>query len=723
MMMLEPEVDAALPEQVALLGIGGMGMAPLALYLAQAGCRVSGWDDDLQPSVRKLLEAAGIEILDTDAKPQSGDVLVYSSAVAPTHPVMLAAGEGVRCVRRGVFLAEIAAGKKLVAIVGSHGKTTTTGMLIDMLAAVGLDFSYVLGARFQNDARLPAHYSAGSDWLVAEVDESDGTIEDFSPEVTVVVNVDWDHADRYGSEAEIRAVFEQLLVRTRAAVVLPDGLTTGTSAKVSRFKAEGLNVNLDNASAALEACRVAAGRVPENPLASFPGIARRQDILAEVEGVRIMADYAHHPTEIRALLSLVREERDGPVWVVFQPHRYTRTQRFAEEFAQALNEAERAWVLPVYAASEPELEGGHAVDIVEAGEHLQAVAPGALFAILDAELASNCTSSLLFVGAGDIDGMAKRFVRDWQRVLAWREQVSSESKVRLGEPLAKKTTIGIGGRARYYAEPASEMDLAALLKRARDAGVPILPMGRGSNLIVSDSGYKGLVIALRHKYWKSVERLEGGQLKAGAGVRLKELCSMAAKHELGGFAFLEGIPGTVGGSLRMNAGAMGGWIFDLVKEVTYLTAAGELVTRGREDFHAGYRCCQELIDAVALSAVFEPGESVATGDIRRQMDTYAQSRKESQPREPSAGCMFKNPEGNHAGKLIDELGLKGLQVGGAAVSQVHANFVINTGGARAEDVINLVREIRARVKAARDIELEPEALLVGQRWQEVLRDE
>ncbi|MEM9227542.1 MAG: UDP-N-acetylmuramate dehydrogenase, partial [Verrucomicrobiota bacterium] len=335
---------------------------------------------------------------------------------------------------------------------------------------------------------------------------------------------------------------------------------------------------------------------------------------------------------------------------------------------------------------------------------------------------TGCPATLIFVGAGDIDGMAGRFVRDWQRVAAWRGEVSVQSKVSLGEPLARKTTIGIGGRARYYAEPASERDLEALVKLAREVGIPVLPVGRGSNLIVSDSGYKGLVIAMRHKRWKEIEFLGSGQLKAGAGARLKELCSVAAKHELGGFAFLEGIPGTVGGSLRMNAGAMGGWIFDLVKEVTYLTAHGQIVTRRREDFHANYRCCEELVDAVALSAVFEPGETVAADDIRRQMDTYAQSRKESQPREPSAGCMFKNPEGGHAGKLIDELGLKGLQVGGAAVSDVHANFIINTGGASAEDVINLVREIRARVKEARGIELEPEALLVGQHWEEVLRD-
>ncbi len=725
-MMTAPDnPPTTIPEEVFLLGIGGMGMAPLAVYLSQSGCRVRGWDDNLKPSVRALLEGQGIEILDTPAADSSA-LIVRSSAVDEDHPLLAkTAAEGAAtCLRRGEFLARLAADKKLVAVAGSHGKTTTTGMLIDMLRDVGFDFSYVLGGLFNGGGSTPpAHFSASSPWLVAEVDESDGTIENFDPAVTVVVNLDWDHADRYATEADLRATFERLFARTSEHILLPDGLPGAEdgTAEVIRFEAPGINFNLDNANAALHACRLIAGTVPQNPLARFPGICRRQDVLHREQRMRVMADYAHHPTEIRALLNLVRSESEGPVWVVFQPHRYSRTRQFAREFAQVLSGADRAWVLPVYAASElPDAGGTEARILEEAPDKLEALTPETLNAVLDEALAGELPGALLFVGAGDIDRMAARFVRDRQLAERWRQELSTEAVLKLGEPLARKTTIKLGGPARFYAEPASEIDVAYLLREARDAGLPVLPLGRGSNLIVADAGFDGLALGFKHATWQRLELDSEGRVVAGAGVRLKQLCAFAAKNGLGGFEFMEGIPGTVGGSLRMNAGAMGGWMFDRVATVCFIDAEGTLQSWPRERFHFGYRQCREIAQGLALRAVFtgsESGESVA---IRATMDSYASTRKESQPREPSAGCIFKNPEGGHAGKLIDDLGLKGLREGGAEVSGVHANFIINTGEATARDVIALVRRIREIARRERGVELEPEVLLAGQKWEDVL---
>ncbi len=719
-----PQPSPALPEAVCLLGIGGMGMAPLAIYLAQAGCQVTGWDDNLLPHVRVLLERYGIEILDTDASmPTSPSLLVRSSAVREDHPMIQRIGQGVRCLRRGEFLAEISTGKNLVAIVGSHGKTTTTGMLIDMLGDVGFDFSYVLGGLFSKNAQPPAHFSAHSPWLVAEVDESDGTIEAFSPALTLVVNFDWDHPDRYASEEDLRAAFTRLIERTSEAIILPEHLRweLPACAQVETFSAPGLNFNLDNASAAMTACRYLSGSLPENPLANFAGIHRRQDVLYREGRCSVMADYAHHPTEIRALLKVLRDEREGPLWVVFQPHRYTRTQRFASDFAEVLAQADRAWVLPVYAASESPIDAGSSEHILGyGGEELQGVEPALLNGVLSEAMDAKLPATVVFIGAGDIDHMAARFVVDRQRLLSWREQVSAETILSIGKPLSRFTTLRVGGPARFYAEPASEADLIKLIALAREMDLDVLPIGRGSNLIVSDGGVDGLVVTFRHASWKTLSLDGQGRIVATAGVRLKELCSFSARECLGGFEFLEGIPGTVGGSLRMNAGAMGGWIFDVVSEVTFLTLEGELITLPRHQFHIAYRECRELVDAVALRAVFAPGTAEQSEHIRGKMDTYASSRKESQPREPSAGCMFKNPEGNHAGRLIDELGLKGLSVGGAEVSNVHANFIINTGEATSEDIIGLVRKIRETVKRERGIDLQPEALLAGQKWEDVL---
>jgi UDP-N-acetylenolpyruvoylglucosamine reductase len=312
-------------------------------------------------------------------------------------------------------------------------------------------------------------------------------------------------------------------------------------------------------------------------------------------------------------------------------------------------------------------------------------------------------------------------------VKAWAElyatlaaDLSPAAKLKREEPLALKTTMRVGGAARVYAEPASVADLQALLRTAHGQGVDVFMLGRGSNLIVPDEGVDGLVIALAHESWARFEPDADGRVWVGAGLRLKNLCGLAAKAGLVGFEFLEGIPGNVGGALRMNAGAMGGWMFDVVEEVRLMTLDGEVRTLPKSAMHVAYRHCEELHDAVALGALLRPAACADADAIARQIDVYRKKRQESQPREPSAGCIFKNPPGMSAGRLIDEAGLKGTRVGDAEVSPVHANFIVNCGAATGSDVLELIRRIRARVKEAKGIDLEPEALLFGQNWPDVL---
>jgi UDP-N-acetylenolpyruvoylglucosamine reductase len=250
--------------------------------------------------------------------------------------------------------------------------------------------------------------------------------------------------------------------------------------------------------------------------------------------------------------------------------------------------------------------------------------------------------------------------------------------------------------------------------------VEVLLLGRGSNLIVPDEGVDGLVLSLAHEAWAGFELRDGGRVRAGAGLRLKNLCGLAAQAGVAGFEFLEGIPGSVGGALRMNAGAMGGWMFDVVEAVELMTMEGEVRTLAKADLHVEYRRCAELLHAIALGALLRPASVGEADTIKRQMDAYAQKRHESQPREPSAGCIFKNPPGASAGQLIEESGLKGARVGGAEVSRVHANFVINSGQATSADVLELVRRVRAGVFKAKGVDLEPEVLLYGKEWKDVL---
>jgi UDP-N-acetylenolpyruvoylglucosamine reductase len=746
-----------------------MGVAPLAIYLARSGWQVSGEDDSLTPEVSLLLAGAAVEV---GPVPVECDLVVRSSAIADSHPSFAAAaGRGLACVRRGELLAEALRGKKLVAVCGSHGKTTTTAMLIAALRNAGFPSGYVAGGLF-NDSTPPADVGS-NEWVVAEVDESDGTIGCFAPEITVLVNLDWDHPDRYGSPADLEAAFAALFARTRGAILVsdacslslrlaPSAATFGRSGSFSsalageregrmtlslggRFKPMEVLVrargdfNAANATAALAAAQLMGVEPARGSLADYPGVRRRQAVLMEEGGLTVMEDYAHHPAEIRALLSSLRRRVPprGRLIAVFQPHRHSRTAQFKAEFAASLALADRVHLLDVYPAGESPVSGGTAADVyaeIKRGAPQLPVSylPGEVSRGLPGLLRDTRTGDLVvFVGAGDIDQSARAWIgaarMQMGRSLAWdrfaesvRPLLSKGARLTRDESLAAKTTLRVGGAARLYAEPSTEDDLRAILLEAAKNAVPVLVLGRGSNLIVPDEGVEGMVISLSQKSWSGFEILSDGRVRAGAGLRLKNLCGLAAAAGLAGFEFLEGIPASVGGALRMNAGAMGGWIFDIVDEVRLMSADGSVRTLPRASMKVDYRYCAELRDAIALGAVLRPMSRADAGTVGRQIDDYRRKRHESQPREPSAGCIFKNPPGASAGRLIEESGLKGARVGGAEVSRVHANFFVNRGDATSADVLELVRQVRAAVRQAKGVDLEPEVLLYGKDWRDVL---
>jgi len=754
---------------VHCLGVGGMGVAPLAIYLARSGWSVSGEDDALTPEVGGLLAGAGVRVGPLVAP---CDLVVRSSAIHDSHPAYTAAlARGLLVVRRGEMLAEAVRERRLVAVCGSHGKTTTAAMLATVLRQAGFPAGYVGGGLF-NDATPPA--AAGSnDWVVAEIDESDGTIDGFSPEITVLVNLDWDHPDRYGSLAELEAAFAALCARTRGTVLVSDAsalslrlapaaLTfgrTGTFAGTVAAERDGAmtlslggrfpaleavvgttgDFNASNATAALAAAQLMGVEPSRASLAGYPGVRRRQAVLLAEAGLTVIEDYAHHPAEIRALLPSLRRRLapGGRLIAVFQPHRYSRTARFKAEFAAALALADSVHLIDVYPAGESPLPGGTTADVYAelrrtAPLHQVSYLPGPGAVSIPPLLRDARPGDLVaFVGAGDIDQTARLWIgavrqvnaraRHWDDFAAGvRPLLSRGTKLTREEPLAKKTTLRVGGNARLYAEPAGEDDLRTLLLEAARGRVPLLFLGRGSNLVVPDEGVEGLVVALAEKSWSDFEVLPDGRVRVGAGLRLKNLCGLAAAAGIPGFEFLEGIPGSVGGALRMNAGAMGGWMFDVVDEVRLMTLDGRAANVPRAEMTVDYRCCAELQTAVALGAVLRPGVRTDAAAVTRQIDTYRRKRQESQPREPSAGCIFKNPPGASAGRLIEESGLKGMRVGGAEVSRVHANFMINCGEATSADILALVRQVRAGVLKAKGVDLEPEVLLYGQEWKDVL---
>jgi UDP-N-acetylenolpyruvoylglucosamine reductase len=291
-------------------------------------------------------------------------------------------------------------------------------------------------------------------------------------------------------------------------------------------------------------------------------------------------------------------------------------------------------------------------------------------------------------------------------------RVSPETAIRRDEPLAKRTTLRVGGPADLYVEPATEADLAAVLEFCAAKKMAFFVLGRGSNLLVRDGGFRGAVISLASPQFSRVNAV-GERVQAGAGARLKAVAVEAKRNGIAGLEFLEGIPGSVGGALRMNAGAMGAAMFEVVESVRLMNFAGQAREQPASEFAAQYRSCPELKSHIALAAALR-GHMGLRDAIERRMNEYSQRRWKSQPAAPSAGCIFKNPVAIPAGKLIDELGLKGARVGGAMVSLEHGNFMVNDGGATARDMLELIELVRGRIRAERGIEMQTEVEIIGE---------
>ncbi len=367
------------------IGIGGAGMSGLALVCRELGASVSG-SDRADSSYMEQLRAVGLApVVGHDAAnlPDRAEVVV-STAIDEDNPELRLARERGQAVRhRGELLAELCAEKRLIAIAGTHGKTTTTAMLVWALREIGADPAFFIGGEVPGLGPEGAVGNAGwgaGEWVVAEADESDASFLELAPEIAVITNIEMDHHSRWGSMAELRAAFEKFIATSEKAV-LPDhevyveplgGVKHAFGPFVPGPSKLALAVpgahNVLNARAALAAADL-AGFDPDAvaaALAGFPGVHRRLELKGERNGARIYDDYAHHPTEVRAALGALREMSPSRLVAVFQPHLYSRTKALAEQFGAALALADEVAVLDVYPAREQpvgELAGVSGLDV------------------------------------------------------------------------------------------------------------------------------------------------------------------------------------------------------------------------------------------------------------------------------------------------------------------------------------------------------------------------
>ena len=293
------------------------------------------------------------------------------------------------------------------------------------------------------------------------------------------------------------------------------------------------------------------------------------------------------------------------------------------------------------------------------------------------------------------------------------QEILGNDRVLEAEPMSKHTTFRIGGPADLFVAPENTDEIKRLIAVCKEENVPYFVLGNGSNLLVSDQGYRGVIIQLYRSFGKI--SLEGNEIHAQAGALLSGIAATAKKASLTGFEFAGGIPGTLGGAVVMNAGAYGGEMKDILKEVTVLTQDGDVVTLQADELKMGYRTS---IIKEAGYIVLEAVISLEKGnqdEIKSRMQELAGMRSSKQPLSyPSAGSTFKRPEGYFAGKLIMDSGLRGYQVGGAQVSEKHCGFVINMGNATAKDVTTLMADVQRIVMEKFGVKLEPEVKFLGE---------
>lgn len=290
--------------------------------------------------------------------------------------------------------------------------------------------------------------------------------------------------------------------------------------------------------------------------------------------------------------------------------------------------------------------------------------------------------------------------------------VIAKDSILIDEPMSRHTTFRVGGPADFFVTPKAKEEVRDVIRICKEAGMPYYIIGNGSNLLVSDAGYRGVIVQI-YKEMNEV-KVEGDLVKAQAGALLSGIAAKALGAELSGFEFASGIPGTIGGACVMNAGAYGGEMKDVLESVTVLTGEGKIIELGRNELELGYRTSVIAKKGyVVLGAVLK----LERGDgekIKTYMDELKEKRVTKQPLEyPSAGSTFKRPEGYFAGKLIEDAGLRGFQVGGAQVSEKHCGFVINRDHATAADIMELMRQVQIRVKENSGVDLEPEVKRLG----------
>ena len=635
--------------RIHLIGIGGVGMAGLAVLLKARGHEVSGCDLKATPRTR-WLESQGIPVFVGHSPDhlKDADEVIVTPAVARDNP------ERQACVNprfRGEVLAELVNSTDGIAVCGSHGKTTTATWIAKLLQALGESVSWCIGGE---TGAFPVAHAAASGPLVVEADESDGTLALYRAKTLVVNKCEYDHPDHFKTEADYFACYETAK-RNAEAVIESESLDCSM---VRTFEcSNGLpEHNLKNMRAAVEVA-LRRGHAMTDIAKALPQIVAKlpdrrfervwpqsnNQTVERSNNLLVYTDYAHHPTEMACAVGMARQICRGTLRVLFQPHRYSRTKALLRDFPAAFEGADEVVLCPTYAAFEHPVEGGDIADLYRAcrerfNAETRRRGEVSLFLSRSCDEAwEHALNSMregdltLLLGAGDIINLVPQIHRDLD---------SASLRLCAGNPTPRLRKIWIG---------------------------------QGSNTWKSDLNL-------------SVEYVKTSGPAGAPGASL-------------GIPWMAGIPGTVGGWIKMNAGAFGHSISEVLAEVK---VDGRWLPASACGFSYRHSDITGEIQDFKLNSNY----SAVRLPTSPSAEAYLAKRKKFPA--GTYGSFFKNPEGDFAGRLLEAAGAKELRVGGASVWSEHANVIVRGEGATASDVIALARLMRNRVFFRFGVRLEPE---------------
>lgn len=757
-------------KNIFFLGIKGVAMANLAVILKKMGKDVSGSDLEEEFITDKLLRDNNIKWqIGFDNLPKNVNLVVYSAAHQGTKNPLIkkAVSKKIKIISQADLLGELINNFQIkIAVSGCHGKTTTASLLAYALKKLKAKPSYLVGVPFFTDNQ-GADYQ-DKKYFIIEADEygvnppADKTPKflKLNPDWIICTNIDFDHPDVYKDIEETKKTFIKFFNNKRLILCLDDKnifqsikqlknknyITYGFSKdaeysiknwqvnkdgsdfdifektnKLGRFKISLFGKhNIANATAVIVQLLQLGYKVEEikKSLIDFRGAKRRFELVYKKNETYLFDDYAHHPSEIKATIEAGRKRfPDKRIIVIFQPHTFSRTQHLFEEFRESLSASDIGLILPIFASAREKSNQFHidSKEIVKGRNNLFYVDSEKQL-IKNLEKIIKKGDVIFTMGAGDVYKLKNRLIERINNLELRIKNVKKKLSIEKNKNISHFLTLKNKVKAEYFLEAKTREDLIEAKKYSLKNKISIFILGGGSNLAITKNQLKGLIV--KNSYL-NLKVLEEGQkdviISVSSGYPIGLLIAKSIENGWSGFEYHQGLPGTVGGAIYMNSKWTKPMVYfgDNLIYAYLIDDKGKVkrVDRSYFKFAYDYSILQKTSEVV-LEGIFQ----VKKNDpkiIKKRAKFALDYRKKTQPYGvASSGCFFKNPGKISAGYLIDKAGLKGFSLGSYSVSQIHANFIINKGEGKREDLLELISIIKKRVKEKFDIELEEEVIVI-----------